>query len=291
MPNIQPLTTLEQFRAVERLEAAIWGAVDLVPVPILAVSVRRGAVLLGAYEEERLVGFVFSFPAMRSAAADSWRLSHWSHMLGVHPDARGSGLGATLKLAQRDAVLRMGLDLIEWTYDPLQSLNAHLNFVKLGVIVEDYEENIYGESTSILHGGLPTDRLVCQWWIRRPHVERRIAPSAVRVVAREVTEAPVVNRTVISGEWLMPRGFDADHDSPRVKVDIPLEFGAMLSADPGLARAWRFETRAIFQHYLARQYRVVDFGFDPAQRRGQYLLTTIRPTEGDGPEQRPLPKP
>jgi predicted GNAT superfamily acetyltransferase len=64
MPNIQPLTSLEQFRAVERLEAAIWGAVDLVPLPILAVSVRRGAVLLGAYEEERLVGFVFSFPAM-----------------------------------------------------------------------------------------------------------------------------------------------------------------------------------------------------------------------------------
>ena len=89
----------------------------------------------------------------------------------------------------------------------------------------------------------------------------------------------------------MPGGFDASHDSPRVKVDIPLEFAAMLSADPGLARAWRFETRAIFQHYLSRQYRVVDFAFDPAQRRGQYLLTTIRPTEGDGPEQRPLPKP
>jgi predicted GNAT superfamily acetyltransferase len=287
MPTIEALTSLAQFRQVEQLEAAIWGPVDLVPVPILAVSVRRGAVLLGAYEDDRLVGFVFSFPAMRTLAEGGQALSHWSHMLGVDPGARGSGLGATLKLAQRDAVLRMGLDLIEWTYDPLQSLNAHLNFAKLGVVVEEYEENIYGESTSALHGGLPTDRFVCQWWIRRPHVERRIVPSAVRVVAREVVDAPVVNRTRISGDWLAPSGFDADRDEPRVKVDIPLEFGRMLSADPELARMWRFETRAIFQHYLARQYRVVDFAFDPTQRRGQYLLTTIRPNESDEPMERP----
>jgi predicted GNAT superfamily acetyltransferase len=197
----------------------------------------------------------------------------------VDPHARGSGLGALLKLAQRDAVLALGLDLIEWTYDPLQSVNAHLNFAKLGVVVEEYEPNIYGESPSVLHGGLPTDRFVCQWWIRRPHVERRLAPSAVRIVAREVGEAPVVNRTRTAGNWLAPDGFHREHDEPRIKVDIPLEFGQMLSADRELAGAWRFETRAIFQHYLARKYRVVDFAFDRTQRRGQYLLSTIRPDD------------
>ena len=137
------LTTLDEFRKVEELEGLIWGRVDLVPVVILAVSVRRGAVLVGAWDDDQLVGFVYSFPALRRGEAGA---SHWSHMLGVHPDQRGAGLGRALKLAQRERVLALGLDLIEWTFDPLQAANAHLNFVKLGVVVEEYEENVYGES-------------------------------------------------------------------------------------------------------------------------------------------------
>jgi chorismate synthase len=279
MPTIQPLTTLPQFRQVEQLEATIWGAVDLVPVPILAVTVRRGAVLLGAYDGDRLVGFVFSLAALRKRSDGASDASHWSHMLGVEPRLRGTGLGSDLKLAQRDAVLNLGLDLIEWTYDPLQSINAHLNFAKLGVIVEEYVENIYGESTSALHGGLPTDRFICQWWIRRPHVVRRIAPAAIRAIDKAAAEAPVVNRTRSLGESLTPEGFDANWNEPRIKVEMPLDFSGMLTADPALALRWRLETRAIFQHYLARGYRVVDFAHDRAKGRGQYLLTTIRAEE------------
>jgi predicted GNAT superfamily acetyltransferase len=276
MPSIQSLTTLQQFRQVEQLEAAIWGLVDLVPVPILAVTVRRGAVLLGAYDADRLVGFVFSLAALRKGSDGRPVPSHWSHMLGVDPRLRGSGLGAELKLAQRDAVSDLGLDLIEWTFDPLQSINAHLNFAKLGVISEEYVENIYGESTSALHGGLPTDRFICQWWIRRPHVIRRLAPAALRAIDKAAADAPVVNRTRTVGESLTPDGFDADRSEKRVQVEIPLDFPRMLAADPALARRWRLESRAIFQHYLARGYRVVDFAHDRAQGRGQYLLTTIR---------------
>jgi predicted GNAT superfamily acetyltransferase len=275
MPTIQPLTTLQQFRQVEQLEAAIWGPVDLVPLPILAVTVRRGAVLLGAYDADRLVGFVYSLAALRKSDGRSTP-SHWSHMLGVDPRLRGSGLGATLKLAQRAAVSDLGLDLIEWTYDPLQSINAHLNFAKLGVIVEEYVENIYGESTSALHGGLPTDRFICQWWIHRPHVLRRIAPTAIRAIDKAAADAPVVNRTRQHGESWTPDGFDTTRADARVKVEIPLDFPSMLSADVPLAQQWRFETRAIFQHYLARGYRVVDFAHDRAHGKGHYLLTTIR---------------
>ena len=275
MPTIQPLTTLQQFRQVEQLEAAIWGAVDLVPVPILAVTVKRGAVLLGAYEGDRLVGFVFSLAAFRKGEGAS-SPSHWSHMLGVDPRLRGSGLGAELKLAQRDAVSKLGIDLIEWTYDPLQSVNAHLNFSKLGVIVEEYVENIYGESTSTLHGGLPTDRFICQWWIDRPHVLRRIAPKAIRAIDKAAAEAPVINRTRTLGESCAPDGFEAGRTDPRVRVEIPLDFPRMLAADVALAHQWRMETRAVFQHYLARGYRVVDFAHDRAVGKGQYLLTTIR---------------
>jgi predicted GNAT superfamily acetyltransferase len=196
-------------------------------------------------------------------------------MLGVAPQLRGSGLGATLKLAQRAAVSKLGLELIEWTYDPLQSVNAHHNFAKLGAIVEEYVENIYGESESALHGGLPTDRFVCQWWIDRPHVLRRIEPSAIAAMDVSAARAPVVNRTQPAAASLVPAGFDTDRGEPRIKVEIPLDFPRMLMSDLPLARQWRFETRAIFQHYLARGYRVVDFAHDRSQGRGHYLLTTI----------------
>jgi len=274
MLHLSDLTTLDEFRKVEELEGLIWGRVDLVPVVILAVSVRRGAVLVGAWDDDQLVGFVYSFPALRRGESGA---SHWSHMLGVHPDQRGAGLGRALKLAQRERVLALGLDLIEWTFDPLQAANAHLNFVKLGVVVEQYEENVYCESPSPLHGGLPTDRFVCQWWIRRPHVVRRLDSSGLTIVSSEAARAPIVNHTAASGDWITPAGFDPDVRSPRVAVDIPADYTRMLSEDPSLALGWRLETRAIFAKYLDAGYRVVDFTQDEARTRGRYLLTTIRP--------------
>ena len=273
MLRIADLTTLDEFRKVEALEGLIWGRADLVPVPILAVTVHRGAVLVGAWDDDQLIGFVYSFPALRPGEPGA---SHWSHMLGVHPDQRGAGLGRALKLAQRERVLALGLDLIEWTFDPLQATNAHLNFVKLGVVVEEYEENVYGESPSPLHGGLPTDRFVCQWWIRRPHVIRRLESAGPAIIAREAASPPVVNRTEPAGEWIAPAGFDPDVRGPRVAVDIPADYTRMLSHDPALALRWRLETRAIFSRYLDAGYRVVDFAEDEARTRGRYLLTTIR---------------
>ena len=281
------LTTLDQFRDVERLEAEIWGPIDLVPVPIMAVSVRRGAVLVGAYDGARLAGFVYSFPALLVHSDDSHeapRPSHWSHTLGVHPDYRGTGLGRELKLAQRERVLALGINLIEWTYDPLQALNAHLNFVTLGAIVEEYEENVYGESASPLHGGLPTDRFVCQWWIARPHVARRIGRRAsldapMPLVSHEVAAAPVVNDTSVIDGWLECGGVHLGLSDRRLTVDIPLDYTKMLAAFPDRAKRWRFQTRELFLHYFSRGYRVVDFTLHREQARGRYLLTSIPPVE------------
>jgi predicted GNAT superfamily acetyltransferase len=285
--RFENLTTLEQFRDVERLEGEIWGPIDLVPVPIMAVSVRRGAVLVGAYDGPRLAGFVYSFPALRphpsapvsTPAHLSAPASHWSHMLGVHSDYRGAGLGRALKLAQRERVLALGLDLIEWTYDPLQALNAHLNFVTLGTIVEEYEENVYGESASPLHGGLPTDRFVCQWWIARPHVARRLNREPLTLVSHEVASAPVVNDTSVVDGWLDCGELRLGLSDRRVAVDIPLDYTQMLSEHPDRARRWRLETREVFTHYFSRGYRVVDFGLHREQARGRYLMTSIPPPE------------
>ena len=149
---IRPLTTIEECRQVAALEKDVWGytdAEDVVPPPVLIVSAKRGGILLGAFDEAGVMkGFVYSIPAVKDG-----KLTQWSHMLGVTRDARDAGLGLRLKLAQRERSLEMGIDLVEWTYDPLQALNAHLNFTKLGVVVEEYEENIYGESSSPLHSG------------------------------------------------------------------------------------------------------------------------------------------
>ncbi len=209
--------------------------------------------------------------------------SHWSHTLGVHPDYRGAGLGRDLKLAQRERVLALGLDLIEWTYDPLQALNANLNIVTLGAVVEEYEENVYGESASPLHGGLPTDRFVCQWWIRRPHVERRVERLSgrwveSRIVSHEVAAAPVVNETAFDGTWLECGSADLTRTEPRIAVDIPIDFTGMLAGDLPRARRWRFHVREIFTHYFQAGYRVVDFTLHREHHRGRYLLTSIRPS-------------
>src|SRR5262249_22432695 len=200
----------------------------------------------------------------------------WSHMLGVLDEFRNAGVGRQLKLLQRERTVAMGLDLIEWTYDPMQALNAHLNFTKLGVVVEEYEENVYGESTSPLHRGNPTDRFVAEWWIREPHAMRRIEPvGTIRLQAGDVADAVPVNRLAPAGEWLESVDVDLSVDARRLLVHIPMGFTEMLAVNPELALAWRICTRAIFTTYFARGYKVVDFMLDRSNRRGAYLLVRV----------------
>ena len=264
------LTTLEDFAQVVELERQIWGPgyEEVVPVPILAVSVHRGGILIGAFDGGRMVGFVYSLPGIKDG-----KPTQWSHMAGVVDEYRSAGLGRTLKLLQRDRTLAMGLELIEWTYDPLQAMNAHLNFAKLGVVVEEYAENIYGTSASPLHQGNPTDRFVAEWWIRTPHVERRLAPTGpLTLRATGLADAERVNRSAPSGEWLESVDDDLSLGARRLLVEIPTGFTDMLSRAPELALAWRICTRAIFTTYFARGYRAVDFSLDRAARKGAYLL-------------------
>ena len=270
---IRSLTTLEECRQVVELERTVWGytdAEDIVPSAVLIVSVKRGGILLGAFDDRGVMkGFVYSIPAIKDG-----RPTQWSHMLGVLPDAREAGLGTKLKLAQRERALAMGVELIEWTYDPLQALNAHLNFARLGVVVEEYEENIYGESSSPLHRNTPTDRFVAEWHLTRPHVERRIATLGQPVVRdRGVASASLVNPSRSTGQkWPEPGDANLESQERRLLVEIPVGFGELQAAAPDLALAWRMSTRRIFQTYLSRGYRVVDFFLSLEAERGHYLL-------------------
>ena len=202
-----------------------------------------------------MVGFAYAVVGMKRG-----KTMLWSHMAGVLPEFRG-GLGFRLKLAQRDRALAQGYDLIEWTFDPLQAMNAHFNFAKLGGVVEEYAPNFYGESTSALHRGTPTDRVVLSWKIAEPHVIRRIEQpsSALRVTAHDVAEAPIANTTVIEGEWRKTTKIDLTIKARRLWIEIPTGFTEMQQRAPDRALAWRMDVRQMFEEYLAKGYRAVDF--------------------------------
>lgn len=272
MPTItyHHLTSLDDFARVVELEREIWGIgySDVVPVPLFAVTTKRGGILIGAFEGDRLVAFVYSFPALKDGLT-----MQWSHMLGVLDPYRSAGVGRALKLLQRDRTLAMGLDLVEWTYDPLQALNAHLNFSRLGVVVREYEENIYGASTSVLHRGNPTDRFVAEWWIREPHVERRIGGAKLSLLAHDVADVPTANRITAARDC---GSVDLALDSRRIRIEIPTGFTDMLAEAPDLAMHWRLATRKLFTTYFGRGYRAVDFALDRASGMGSYLLENDR---------------
>jgi len=277
MPDIvyRDLTSLEEYAQVVALEQQIWGPgyVDVVPVPIFAITVMRGAVLAGAFADGRMIGFVYSIPGIKHG-----KPMQWSHMLGVVPEFRNDGVGLELKLLQRERTLAMGLDLIEWTYDPMQALNAHLNFTKLGVVVAEYEVNVYGTSNSPLHAGNPTDRFVAEWNIREPHVIGRLERKRgdLRPRPHQAGDVVAVNdlSAAAAGRFQACAAVRLDLDARRLAVRIPMGFSEMLLEAPHLALDWRMATRRIFTSYFARGYRAVDFILDRSNVRGTYLLAS-----------------
>lgn len=160
--------SLDELNACVALQKEVWGFTDieLVPLRIFVVAQKVGGQVIGAFEAGELVGFAFAIPGVRG------RHSYlYSHMLAVRKQYRNAGLGRRLKLFQRDDALSRGFDLMEWTFDPLEIKNAYLNIEKLGAIARRYNVNQYGITSSPLQGGLPTDRLVAEWWLKSKRVE------------------------------------------------------------------------------------------------------------------------
>ncbi len=270
-PTIRPLKTLDDCWQVVALEKQVWGYTDfedVVPAAILLISIKRGGILLGAFDAGgRMVGFVYSLAAMKDGQP-----TQWSHMLGVLPEARDTGLGARLKHEQRRVALAMGIVLIEWTFDPMQALNAHLNFAKLGVVADEYIENLYGDSSSPLHRGNPTDRLIAQWKLDAPHVARRLEPRPFAVRDSGAFDARRVLSIANRDGRPDPGRVDTACRERRVAVEIPVGFSEMLVKDAERAMAWRLATREAFRTFLSRGYQVVDFFLEREHGRGRYLL-------------------
>jgi chorismate synthase len=270
--TLRELHTVDECRQVVAVQEAVWGAnSEIVPASVLLASLKRGGILLGAFDGDRMTGFVWSMPGWREGQP-----TQWSHMLGVVPDARGHGIGERLKREQRVRALAAGVDLIEWTFDPLQAPNAHLNLTTLGCVASTYLVDAYGAMSGPLHRGTATDRLIAEWWIRRPHVERRLAPPAMVARSSEVLEAPEVLEVDRRGTWAVVRSTRTDLDVPRVLVAVPARFTEMQRDASDVAQAWRMATREAFQAYFARGYRAVDFFLNRNNGGGSYLLAVSR---------------
>lgn len=185
--EIRPVTRMEDFERCVALQIAVWGYSDgdVIPRRVFVVAERIGGQVLGAYAKGVMVGFAMGLPGYRDGVA----YLH-SHMLAVLPESRNAGLGRRLKLAQREDALARGFELMEWTFDPLEIKNAYLNLHHLGAICRRYQEDFYGPSSSPLQGGLPTDRLYAEWWLRSPHVEQALRGEPATVTVAEHVRVP-----------------------------------------------------------------------------------------------------
>jgi predicted GNAT superfamily acetyltransferase len=257
--TFRPLSSVADYHACIDLQRATWGQdfSDVVPLSILKIFQKTGGIAAGAFTSDgRLLGFVVGLAAVRAG-----RPFHWSHMLAVAPAGRDLGLGTRLKLYQRECLLPLGIEEVQWTYDPLEARNAHLNFNHLGVDVAEYVEDMYeGELFSELAKGIGTDRFVVSWRIASERVARALRDR--RAGCEEpFREAPVVNPGAAVHE--LP-------DAPRVRIEIPEDVQALKAERPEEAVAWRESTRQAFETYLARGHRVEVFYRDREQGRCFY---------------------
>ncbi len=212
--RVEQLHSEKHFREAVALQKVIWGFddIELLPARLFVVATKIGGHAFGAFDGDRMVAFCLAIPGLKSGAKPYLH----SHMLGVMPEYRNFGIGRRLKLRQREEALSRGVDLIEWTFDPLEIRNAWFNMERLGAIVRRYVRNQYGVTTSHLHGGLPTDRCIAEWHLNsdrvkaavegkpvpRPAILERIdAPSNIAEIRRDDPERARVIQTAMSQQF------------------------------------------------------------------------------------------
>jgi predicted GNAT superfamily acetyltransferase len=259
--TFRPFSSLSDYQACVELQRSTWGRnfSDVVPLSILKITQKAGGVAAGAFSPEGLMlGFVYGL-----AGYVDHRLFHWSHMLAIEPAARDLGLGTRLKLYQRDLLLPLGVEEVRWTFDPLESRNAHLNFNHLGAEVAEYVEDLYeGEEGSELFAGIGTDRFILSWKIASGRVERALEDRRAGSEA-PFQDAPVANPGAAAGD--LP-------ETPRVRIEIPDSIQDLKAERPDLGPAWRASTRRAFEHYLGLGYRVEAFYREAGERLCWYGL-------------------
>lgn len=235
--DIRPLSAHHDLVEAVRLQKEIWGfeEIELLPVRLFVVATKVGGQVLGAFDGDRMIGFLLAIPGVKPGGMSYLH----SHMMGVLPEYRNLRIGRMLKLRQRDDALERGIGLIEWTFDPLEIKNAFFNIERLGAVVRRYVLNQYGTTTSHLHGGLPTDRCVAEW-----HITGKRATA------------------ILNGER---PGIEVE-----ARVEVPNDIGDLRQTDPERAREVQKRVSASFLEHFDRDLAVV--GFERGSRFGVYLF-------------------
>ena len=238
--TLRQLSDPEEMRVCVGLQKTVWGFSDLEMVPhrMFVVAHRTGGQVIAAFDGDRAIGFVLGVAAHRNSD-----LYLHSHMTAVLPEYQNRGIGRQLKLAQREDALSRGINLIEWTFDPLQLRNAHFNITRLGAVVREYLPNLYGRTSSPLHHGLPTDRLVAQWWIRDSRVQQILSGNPVEL------------------------------DSEAQQVCVPRSIVEICEHDAEAAKEVQAHMRRQFQQLFADRFVVTGFELD--EQHGSYLLQRV----------------
>ena len=263
--EVRALANQDELNACVTLQHATWGEGfrDVVPASLLKVAQRIGGVVIGAFDAHgTLLGFVFGLTGVERG-----KIVHWSDMLAVRRDARNLGLGRRLKEQQRQVVREMGASVIYWTFDPLVARNAHLNFNRLGVRVAEYVENMYGITDSVLHGGMPTDRLVVAWPTHDEEIDELLDEARRVGASSDCLQGPVIKPEWIAGAAgaaILPHC---------VRVEIPANAEPLLVDGATEALDWRFAARRGFRWALNAGYSVSAFSLAENDERGYYLMT------------------
>jgi chorismate synthase len=255
--TLRPFVSADDYAACTRLQEEVWGEgfSESVSAAILKVANRLGGLSAGAFDEQGILqGFVFGLTGVVEG-----RLVHWSDMLAVRPEGRDMGLGTRLKHYQREVLLARGVTRMHWTFDPLQGRNAYLNFQKLGIVCEEYVEDMYGDTESPLHRGIGTDRLVATWEMDSQRVKDRLERCGEKMPPSEAEGAAVVLPFEDLGAFPGPGQPRMDVDEAHLLVSVPGNIDAMMHSNLALAVRWREATRTLFQHYLPRGYLVREF--------------------------------
>ncbi len=269
----RPIQKPEEFRAVEEVQQLAWGLKEEppVPAPIQRAMQDNGGLVLGAFADIHLAGFSLGFLGW-----DGELLYHYSHMTGVRPEYQNHRLGFRLKLYQREEVLKQGLSLARWTFDPLQSKNAFLNVRRLGVEVDGYLVHYYGQMGSEVNRGLESDRLRVAWRLSTPRVEDRIAgqaPTAAEDEARLGRSEALIETSVGDVGLRVPVAV-SEPKAAEAHLEIPFDLASLREHDPSAVRTWRHATRDAFRAALDAGYAVDDFAVVSREheRRSFYFL-------------------
>ena len=267
--TVRPFSTLGEYEACVEFQEEVWGIgfTERVSAAILMVANRIGGLAAGAFDQEgRIQGFVFGLTGVEDG-----ELIHWSDMLAVRKGLRDQGLGTRLKQYQRNVLLERGILRMRWTFDPLQSRNAYVNFGKLGITSNEYVRDMYGDTGSPLHRGVGTDRLVAHWRMDSERVIRRI--SGAGAVPNQSDVKAFGHAVPVHSGPSDPEPGDPDLtlEDPALLIAIPGEIDRLTDEDMGLAVRWREATRAAFRHYFFCGYEATEL--IPAGQLSYYLLT------------------